>query len=111
MTILLTAPGWRDQLDTEIERVSDLLRDLCHLRDHGLPPGHILAAAPLLDDWSPAARKVPCLVGRPHGHPHVSGRKAAVTSPLCFLSLEQGFARTASRFWRLGDAAAEVSDV
>ncbi len=111
MTILLTAHGWRDQLDIEIEPVSDLLHDLQRLRDHGSPSGDVLAAAPLFDDWSLASRMVPCLMGRPHGHPHVSGRKDAVTSALCLLSLEQGFARTGSRFWRLGAAAKEASNV
>lgn len=111
MTMILTTRGPRDELDKEIERISDLLSDLRRIREHGSPPGGVLAAAPLLDDWSPAARNVPCLVGRPQGHPHLSERKAAVTSPLCLLSLEQGFARTASRFWRLGRAATEASDV
>lgn len=110
MTIILTARGWPDALDAEIARVRNILLDLRHLRDHGSPPGDVLAEAPFLDDWCPAARAVPCLVGQPSGHPHVSSRRRAMTSPLLVLSTELGFARTESRIWRLGTAATERFD-
>ncbi len=105
MTVILTARGRLDQLDAEIALVRDLLRDLRHLRKLGSPPSDVLAEAPLLDNWCPATRMVPCLVGQPSGHAHVSGRRHATTSPLWVLSTELGFARTESRIWRLGTAA------
>lgn len=110
MTIILTDRGRSDALDAEIERVRDLLIDLRRLREHGSPPSDVLAEAPLLDCWRPAARTVPCLVGRPSGHPRVSSRRHAMTSPLLVLSTELGFARTESRIWRLGTAATERFD-
>ncbi|KQT86842.1 hypothetical protein [Aurantimonas sp. Leaf443] len=110
MTIILTSRRRSDALDAEILRVRDLLLDLHHLREHGMPPSGVLAKAPLFSDWRPAARMVPCLVGQPSGHPHVSGRRRAMTSPLWVLSTELGFARTESRIWRLEAAALERFD-
>ncbi|WP_062013019.1 DUF6634 family protein [Aureimonas sp. AU4] len=110
MTVILPFVGWSDELDQEIERTAELLRDLRYLRDHAMPPPCVLERAPLLDGWSPALRSVACLVGRPHSHPHLSGRRSAATSPLRVLSLEDGFARTESRFYRLGRPATERTD-
>ncbi|MBB3952919.1 DUF6634 family protein [Aureimonas jatrophae] len=110
MTVILPSAGWSDELDQEIERSAELLRDLRHLRDHTTPPRSVLERAPLLDGWSPAIRSVACLVGRPHGHPRLSGRRPAATSPLRVISLEDGFARTESRFYRLGRPATETTD-
>lgn len=110
MTVILHSAGWSDELDQEIERTAELLRDLRHLRDHTVPPPGFLERSPLLDDWTPAVRSVACLVGWPQDHPHLSGRRAAATSPLRVLSFEDGFARTESRFYRLGRPATERTD-
>ncbi|WAJ29462.1 DUF6634 family protein [Antarcticirhabdus aurantiaca] len=110
MPVLLTAAVRSDELDIEIERAAELLRDLKHLREHVRPSMETLHQAPVLHGWSPAFRPVACLHGRPSGHPRLSGRQDALTSPLYVLSLELGFARTESRFWRLGTPAVEASD-
>lgn len=110
MTVILHCTGWSDALDREVERTAELLRDLRHMRDNGMLPPGVLERAPLLDGWSPAVRSVACLVGMPHGHPRLSGRRFAATSPLRVLSLEDGFARTESRFYRLGTPATEQTD-
>jgi len=110
MTVILHSAVWLDELDQEIERTAELLRDLRHLRDHTMPLPSILERAPLLDGWSPAVRSVACLIGQPHGHPRLSGRRGAATSPLRVLSLEDGFARTESCFYRLGTPATERTD-
>lgn len=102
MPVLLTANGRPDELDREIERVAVLLRDLRLLRDD---PNHLEGAikgAPSIEAWSPAVRPVTCLHGRPTGHPRLPPDRAALTSPLRVLSVELGFVRTESRFWRLG---------
>ncbi len=110
MTIILTSRRRPDTLDAEIHRVHHLLRDLHHLREHDVLPSEVLAEAPLLSDWRPAVRTVPCLVGQLRGHPHVSGSRWATTSPLWVLSTELGFARFENRIWRLGTPATERFD-
>lgn len=110
MTVILQSAGWSDELDQEIERTAELLCDLRHLRDQRMPPPGVLQRAPILDGWSPAVRPVACLVGRPLGRPRLSGRRSAATSLLRVLSLADGYARTESRFYRLGRPATERAD-
>jgi hypothetical protein len=110
MTVLLTASGRLDTLDREIERTAALLHDLRYLRDNRMPPANVLEWAPVIDAWSPAVRSVPCLAGHAYGHPKLSSHGRSVTSPLCVLSLELGFVRTVSRFWRLGAREEGQSD-
>ncbi|WP_312862228.1 DUF6634 family protein [Rhizobium sp. P32RR-XVIII] len=45
---------------------------------------------------------MPCLIGRPIGHPKVPDGKMACTSELFYLDRERGIARTMSRWYRLG---------
>ncbi|WP_019995397.1 DUF6634 family protein [Aureimonas ureilytica] len=90
------------ELDAEIARLTELVRDLTRIRDGVAPTAPELDAAPVLSDWRAATRLVDCLVGRPSGHPHLSGERDAVTSPLWLLDEDRGYARSESRFWRLG---------
>lgn len=68
------------------------------------PDRHELAAAPLLDGWRrtlvPAVE--PALFGRVVDHPRLQGRRQIVTSRLLAIDVDAGFARTLSRFYRLG---------
>ena len=47
-------------------------------------------------------------MGRIEGHPHLIDDQA-VTSDLMVLAVEAGWARTLSRFYRLGDPARDLS--
>ena len=80
------------------------LAALDHLTAGGAPDRHELAAAPLLDGWRrtlvPAVE--PALVGRVADHPRLPGRRQIVTSRLLAIDLDAGFARTLSRYYRLG---------
>lgn len=59
--------------------------------------------APILDGWRIAFRPVVCLEGLATGHPELPGeRRPIVTSELYLFSDEIGWARTLSRFYRLG---------
>lgn len=108
MPVFLTPFAGSDVLDREIESTSALLRDLQYLRDHREPSDVMLAGAPILTDWSSALRMVPCLRGRPTGHPVVHDGGDAVTSPLRVVALDAGYVRTDNRFWLLGAPAMEV---
>ena len=102
MPIILTPTSGSDVLDRAIESTAALLRDLRYLRDHRTPSDAMLAGAPVLTGWSSALRMVPCLRGRPAGHPVVRDGRDAVTSPLRVVALDAGYVRSENRFWLLG---------
>lgn len=49
--------------------------------------------------------RYPALVGEIHGHPRLGDCVNAHTSPLIWISIKTGFARTKSRYYRLGKPA------
>lgn len=55
-----------------------------------------------LDQWALAKRTVPCLIGRPSGHPGIDDGKPCFSSELYYLDPQAGLARTFSRWYRLG---------
>ncbi|MGO6791073.1 hypothetical protein ACCT17_34160 [Rhizobium ruizarguesonis] len=64
-----------------------------------------LAARPptaSFNSWTLGRRTVPCLVGRPMGHPSITDGKSACSSELFYFDEERGIARTMSRWYRLG---------
>ncbi|WP_412177205.1 DUF6634 family protein [Mesorhizobium sp. ZC-5] len=59
--------------------------------------------APILDDWRFAFSPAPCLVALSTGHPRLPGdRRSIVTSEIFLISEEIGWARSFSRWYRLG---------
>jgi len=96
-------------IETPFRNIIDLqnaLTDLSHDMDdicvHGRPYHFALANAPRLENWSFAALFSPCLVGEVTGHPLLGDRPSIHTSQLMVLDAERGWARTWSRFYRLG---------
>lgn len=85
--------------------LADLLRDVHDLRVHGRPTLSPLNEAPLLEDWSAAALFTPCLTGSVTGHPLLGSRPRIRTSQLVAFDIERGWARTWSRYYRLGHDA------
>lgn len=61
-----------------------------------------LEGAPLIDDWVVAGDAEPCLIGRVTGHPTIRDGRLISTSLLLAISVQEGWARTLSRFYRLG---------
>jgi hypothetical protein len=108
MTILVTPDGSLAQIDEHIDILRRLLCDLEKLRRSGVPTSSSLSEAPFLDEWSFAHRLVPCLSGYPEGHPTCRSGRMARTSDLWVIAPEQRYARTLTRFYRLG-ARAEAS--
>jgi hypothetical protein len=90
-------------LDLYLGRLRSLTDDLDRLRSGHGPTADELAAAPLLDLWQPAAKADPCLVGASSGHPLLPGDGRLIhTSALWAFDREAGWARTLSRWYRLG---------
>lgn len=88
---------------TDLENsLADLLRDIREIRVLGRPKPSALCDAPRLDDWSHAALFGPCLLGRVSGHPLLGERPHIHTSHLIVIDREAGWARTLSRYYRLG---------
>ena len=82
--------------------LTDLLHDVGEVRRLGRPGRLSLSTAPRLDDWSRAAMFSPCLVGGVVGHPLLGQRPHIHTSQVILIDVEAGWARTLSRFYRLG---------
>lgn len=90
----------------ETERLAALVADMESIR-RGVPP-EVMAGddAPILDRWILGKRLVPCLAGLSTGHPLLPGSgRPIVTSDLWLLSEDHSWARTRSRWYRLGRPA------
>lgn len=95
----------------EMERLAALVADVERIH-RGVPPEAIAGDdAPILDRWILGQRLVPCLAGLSTGHPLLPGTSRLIgTSDLWLLSKGYGWARTLSRWYRLGRPA-ERSDL
>jgi hypothetical protein len=67
-------------------------------------PNAELEGAPTLHDWSAVRRPVGGLSGIVEAHP-LLGTRPVVTSEVFAIDRKRGWARTFSRFYRLGEAA------
>lgn len=91
-----------DQKTVDTARlVHALSRDLRLIGQLRAPTIQDFVQAPLLEDWALTQRLEPALSGFVHGHP-LRGDTNILTSGLYFLDPEAGYARTLSRFYRLG---------
>ena len=87
--------------DVEIARLERLLSDLKRVKAGEAPTPQDLAEAPLLDDYRLASGRVPCLTGEVTGHPRL-GDTTVLTTDLWLYAPSLGWARTLSRYYRLG---------
>jgi hypothetical protein len=102
MTIVVRRHSILGDIQAEIVRLESLLADLRHVADGHLPTEANISSAPIIDRWATATRPEVCLIGEVHGHPNCAG-PMSVTSGLQIFSPEYGWARTGSRFFRLGN--------
>ncbi|WP_157632800.1 DUF6634 family protein [Hoeflea sp. 108] len=90
----------------EAERLSALATDLGEIaKRETLASSDALFPneAPVLEFWSIGYRRVPCLAGLSSGHPVLYGdQREIITSDLVAFSEVLGWARTRSRWYRLG---------
>lgn len=105
---IVSKNGVRGDVQADVRRLDALARDLKRIAAGRAPEPSELALAPLADQYFVAHRELPCLVGNVEGHP-VLGSRAFVSSELWAFAPELGWARTYSRFYRLGRAAAARS--
>jgi hypothetical protein len=94
-----TMPQNLDSLFRELEQLTD---DLRSLRMGEGPSERELQACPIIDQWSFGFLPAPCLVGAVYGHPILSKRSSIHTSELILIDPSKRWARTWSRFYRLG---------
>ena len=93
------------RLDRELARLRALVDDLEAIRS-GIHPERLAEGAPILDSWTLTHRPEACLAGRSTGHPRLQGAaRPIVTSDLWLMSRDEIWARTLSRWYRLGRPA------
>lgn len=102
-------PGAQEQgerFEFEFSRLSSLVADMEAIRLGASPESLSKEEAPILDHWVMAQRPISCLAGLSSGHPLLfgSGRLIA-TSDLWLMSADRTWARTLSRWYRLGRPA------
>lgn len=85
------------------ERLRDLGDGLHAIRDGIEPTDRDLGDAPRLEDWRAVTKRVHVLTGRVSGHPTIPDGRRIATSEI--YASDEGWARTLSRFYRLGRPA------
>jgi hypothetical protein len=89
--------------DAMLVRLKALVADMEAVQA-GRGPTYPPQDAPLLDRWALAQRPATCLVGRSSGHPLLPGEDRVIaTSDLWLISGDRKWARTLSRWYRLGE--------
>ena len=101
MAILITPEGVSKRGAEDVERLELLVADLRRIIRGEAPTRGELRAAPMVDRWSMETLPVPCLTGDLHGHPILTSPRI-ITSQVHAWAPELGWARTMSRFYRLG---------
>ena len=87
----------------QLRRLSSLVWDMEQIR-RGVPVEDLAGQAPVLDRWVFGERPASCLIGYSTGHPLLPGTgRLITTSDLCLISADGIWARTLSRWYRLGD--------
>lgn len=101
MPIFVGRKGIRGDIFQNIARVEQIATDLEMVARGEHPSEQALSAAPLMEFWRVALRPVPCLVGICGDHPRLNG-PMITTTDLWMFAPDLGWARTLSRFYRLG---------
>lgn len=86
------------------DRLRDLADELEAIRDGVKPTPADLRDAPVLEGWRIETAKTRVLAGRVHGHPDFPAGRPVTTSDL-YASDGKAWARTLSRYYRLGAPA------
>ena len=88
----------------EVARLQVLATDLGQISSGRLPTAETLAGAPLLDPYWLGGSELPILIGGNIGHPLLDA-PVIKTSEIWVYAPTLGWARTRSRFYRLGRPA------
>ncbi|TXH35605.1 MAG: hypothetical protein E6Q98_15025 [Rhodospirillaceae bacterium] len=95
----------------EIARLEALTADLRRILEGEGPTAADLKDAPFLNGWQHATRPLTCLTGMVEGHPDLGTGRYIRTSVLWSIDPAEGWARTFSRFYRLGKPRYAVEDM
>jgi hypothetical protein len=102
----------RSALDRDGRGTSERLRELAdeiQAIEEGIrPTSDDLANAPVLEDWTGVFKALPALSGAVHGHPDFPPGRRITTSDL-YGTDGLSWARTLSRYYRLGTPAGSVA--
>ena len=102
MVLFCGPDGPVGQFDYEIERLQRLVADLKAIKLGAAPSAQTLNSSPVIHLYTLAARDdCLCLKGVAEGHPRL-GTRHVLTSDLWVMAPRHGWARTLSRFYRLG---------
>jgi hypothetical protein len=85
------------------DSLTSLPCDIRDLRTGEIPRSMDLRAAPIIDKWSYGLVPARCIAGSVRGHPILGNLARVHTSELIFIDPESGWARTWSRYYRLGE--------
>ena len=107
MSIIIMPNGTALHMDQELHLLTELQRDIARINEGSHPTPRDLADAPVLEHWALGGRMQPCLTGEVYGHPRLRSGTKTVTSQLHLFAPHHGYARTLSRFYRLGPPASE----
>lgn len=84
------------------DNLTSFLCDIHNLQNGEMPRSMDLSVAPTVDQWSYGLIPTRCIVGLVRGHPILGNRASVHTSQVVLLDPENGWARTWSRYYRLG---------
>ena len=101
MTIWIDRNGPRRDIEREIAKTEALLADLKRFADKQFPTSQELEEAPLIDNYKIDIVARPVLIGHAYNHPRL-GTASIHTTELWAIAPTLGWARTWSRFYRLG---------
>lgn len=103
MVTFSTRDAQDEFFERQLLRLSALVADMEAIRNSVPPECLADGAAPVLDRWRSAVTFAPCLVGLSTGHPLLPGQDRPIhTSDLWLIDKDHGWARTLSRWYRLG---------
>lgn len=109
MAILVLPSGQLTQVEEHLDRLRRLVVDIEALAHGRHPSPAVLSQAPILENWALAVHPVPCLTGQFLGHPTIRSGRSGRTSDLWVHAPGLSYARTLSRWYRLGAPAAPGS--
>lgn len=91
--------------DYQLARLTALKTDMEKIQQ-GVVPERLATEPPILERWVMAQRPAMCLAGLSFGHPLLTGEaRPIVTSDLILIAEDHSWARTLSRWYRLGRPA------
>lgn len=103
MTIFNRGAGPYPHLASDVVKYRALADDLDEIARGLHPNAERLDQAPILFEWKLRMNPLPHLLGTVMGHPKIADGSICRTSEVIIIDVARRYARTFSRFYRLGD--------